>query len=219
MIDKNTLKLMENVSIMRDIARVSFLGAQSAYTGKFRLFPPRFYRVTSTISTIARYFSIYVFLPQSRKKIKYRWFKVEGFVSGGGVVGWWWRSCPVSQRVTPVTLRKTLRNHVNAAAEASSAAKLFVSAFSWFNNCNCAWLLNTTAQLFRRNSFRYIEIRSDQAKLSSKGCINDRRLHTYMRHKCTDHRPPSNFKHRWKSLAQFMFNCFGPLKPTRGVNQ
>ena len=95
----------------------------------------------------------------------------------GGLSNWWWwcwRSCPVSQMILPVTLRKcccivlrkTFRNHVNAATEASSCAKLFASEISW---CNCAWFFNTTAQLFRRNSFRYLEIRSDQAKLSSKG--------------------------------------------------
>ena len=39
----------------------------------------------------------------------------------------------VSQRETCVTLRKTFRDHVNAATEPSSCAKLFASEISWFN--------------------------------------------------------------------------------------
>ena len=34
MIDKNTLKLTEDISIMRDIARVSFLGVQPTLLGR-----------------------------------------------------------------------------------------------------------------------------------------------------------------------------------------
>ena len=57
----------------------------------------------------------------------------------------------VSQRVVPVTLRKTFRNHVNEAGGVSYAAKLFALEICW---CNCARLLNTAAQLCRRNSDR-----------------------------------------------------------------
>ena len=39
----------------------------------------------------------------------------------------------VSQRESCVKLRKTFRNHVNAAGVGSSAAKLFASEISWFN--------------------------------------------------------------------------------------
>ena len=60
----------------------------------------------------------------------------------------------MSQRVSPVTLRKTFRNHVNEAGGGSSCAKLFALEISRFNMCNCAWLLNTAAQLCRRNSDR-----------------------------------------------------------------
>ena len=60
----------------------------------------------------------------------------------------------VSQRVSCVKLRKTFRNHVNAATEASSFAKLFALEISLFNMCNCAWLLVTAAQMCRRNSDR-----------------------------------------------------------------
>ena len=105
-------------------------------------------------------FSIYVFLRRSRKKSKYRWFKVEG-LGGGGLVGrwwwWWWSSlsCPVSQRESCVKLRKTFRYHVNEAGGGSSAAKLFALEFSCCNTyCNCAWLLIRAAQLCRRNSDR-----------------------------------------------------------------
>ena len=38
-----------------------------------------------------------------------------------------------AQRESCVKLRKTSRNHVNAATEASSCAKLFSSEISWFN--------------------------------------------------------------------------------------
>ena len=38
----------------------------------------------------------------------------------------------VSQRESCVKLRKTFRNHVNAAGVGSSAAKLFASEISWF---------------------------------------------------------------------------------------
>ena len=58
----------------------------------------------------------------------------------------------VSQRVSCVKLCKTFRNHVNEAGGGSSAAKLFALEISWFNMCNCAWLLVTAAQLCRRNS-------------------------------------------------------------------
>ena len=102
----------------------------------------------------AYFFHLFFFVAKPQK-CKFRWFKVEGF-GGGGLVGrwWWWpwRSCPVSQRESCVTLRKTFRNHVNEAGRGSSAAKLFALEFSWFNTCNCAWLLITAAQLFRRNS-------------------------------------------------------------------
>ena len=71
---------------------------------------------------------------------------------------WWWSSlsCPVSQRESCVTLRKTFRNHVNDAGGGSSAAKLFALEISLFNTCNCAWLLIIAAQLklCRRNSDR-----------------------------------------------------------------
>ena len=50
-----------------------------------------------------------------------------------------------------VKLRKTFRNHVNEAGEGFSAAKLFALKISL---CNCARLLNTAAQLCRRNSDR-----------------------------------------------------------------
>ena len=94
---------------------------------------------------------------RSHKKNKYRWFKVERFGDGGVdrwwlVVGGWW--LVVSQRVIRVTLRKTFRNHVNEAGGGSSAAKLFALGISWFNTCDCAWLLITVAQLCRRNSNR-----------------------------------------------------------------
>ena len=64
--------------------------------------------------------------------------------SGGG----WWQTLVVSQRVSPVTLRTTFRNHVNEAGGGSSAAKLFALEIFWFNTCNCAWLLITAAQLW-----------------------------------------------------------------------
>ena len=48
-----------------------------------------------------------------------------GLVGGGGGGG--------GRGLSPVTLGKTLRNHVNAATEASSCAKLFASEISWFN--------------------------------------------------------------------------------------
>ena len=54
----------------------------------------------------------------------------------------------MSQRESCVTLRKTFRNHVNEAGGGSSLE------ISWFNMCNCARLLITTAQLCRRNSDR-----------------------------------------------------------------
>ena len=60
----------------------------------------------------------------------------------------------VSQRESCVTLRKMFRNHVNEARGGTSAAKLFALEISWFNMCNCAWLLITAAQLCRRNSDR-----------------------------------------------------------------
>ena len=60
----------------------------------------------------------------------------------------------MSQRESCVTLRKTFRNHVNEAGGRSSAAKLFALEISWFNTCNCAWLLITAAQLCRHNSDR-----------------------------------------------------------------
>ena len=44
------------------------------------------------------------------------------------MVGSWW--LVVSQRVIRVTLRKTFRNHVNVASEASSCAKLFAGEIS-----------------------------------------------------------------------------------------
>ena len=73
-----------------------------------------------------------MFLRRSRKKSKYRWFKVEG-LGGGGLVGrwwWWWSSslslsCPVSQRKSCVKLRKTFRNHDSNTRAAYSLAKLF----------------------------------------------------------------------------------------------
>ena len=66
---------------------------------------------------------------------------MERFGDGGVgrwwlVVGGWW--LVMSQRVLPVTLRKTFRNHVNEAGGGSSAAKLFALEISWFNTCNCA---------------------------------------------------------------------------------
>ena len=57
----------------------------------------------------------------------------------------------VSQRVSSVKLRKTFRNYENEARGGSSAAKLFTLKISL---CNCARLLNTAAQLCRRNSDR-----------------------------------------------------------------
>ena len=57
----------------------------------------------------------------------------------------------LSQRVSCVKLRKTFRNYGNEARGGSSAAKLFTLKISL---CNCAPLLNTTAQLCRRNSDR-----------------------------------------------------------------
>ena len=59
----------------------------------------------------------------------------------------------VSQRVSCVKLklRKTFRNYENEARGGSSAAKLFTLKISL---CNCARLLNTAAQLCRRNSDR-----------------------------------------------------------------
>ena len=85
--------------------------------------------------------------------------------SGGG----WWQTLVVSQRVSPVTLRTTFRNHVNEAGGGSSAAKLFALEISWFNTCNCAWLLITAAQLCRRNSDKnYI---SEAKTVVKAGCI------------------------------------------------
>ena len=107
------------------------------------------------------------------KKSKYRWFKVEGF--GGGGVGrkWvvvgWWQTLVVSQRESCVTLRKTFRNHVNAATEPSSCAKLFASEISWFN-CNSAIACGFSTQ--QLNYFD--EIHSDTQKLEviNQSCRN-----------------------------------------------
>ena len=97
-----------------------------------------------------------------RQKSKYRWFKVEGF-GGGGLVGsgwwWWWQTLVVSQRKSCVTLCKTFRNHVNAATEASSCAKLFASEISWFN-------YSAIARGFSTQQLNYFdEIHSDIQKL------------------------------------------------------
>ena len=57
------------------------------------------------------FFPYMIFLRRSRKKNKYRWFKVEGFGGGGvgiGSGGGWWQTLVVSQRVIRVTLRKTV---------------------------------------------------------------------------------------------------------------
>ena len=94
------------------------------------------------------FFHLCFFCGEATKKNKYRWFKVVRFGDGGVgrwwlVVGGWW--LVVSQRVLPVTLRKTFRNHVNEAEGGSSAVKLFALEISWFNTCNCTWLLNTAA--------------------------------------------------------------------------
>ena len=65
-------------------------------------------------------FSIYVFCGEAAKKNKYRWFKVERFggsgLVGGGSGGRGGR-VRCHKGLSPVTLRKTLRNHVNAATE------------------------------------------------------------------------------------------------------
>ena len=102
----------------------------------------------------------------------------------------------VSQRVLRVTLRKTFRNHVNEAGVCSSAAKLFTLKISL---CNYARLLNTAAQLFRRNSDK----RSER-KMSSKGCINELRLQ----------------KWRWADYRQGRTNCIGKMRKlwTAGSN-
>ena len=75
------------------------------------------------------------FFAAKPQKNKYRWFKVERFGGGGLVGGGGGRGGRVRchKGLSPVTLRQTLRNHVNAATEASSCAKLFTSAISWFN--------------------------------------------------------------------------------------
>ena len=94
------------------------------------------------------------------KESRYRWFKVEGF-GGGGLVGsgWWWQTLVVSQRKSCVTLGKTFRNHVNAATEASSCAKLFASEISWFN-------YSAIARGFSTQQLNYFEeIHSDIQKL------------------------------------------------------
>ena len=85
------------------------------------------------------------------------------------VVGSWW--LVVSQRVIRVTLRKTFRNHVNEAGEGSSAAKLFALGISWFNTCNCAWLLITAQQLNCVGEIQ-IGIRSEAKTAVKAGCIN-----------------------------------------------
>ena len=77
-----------------------------------------------------------LFFAAKPQKNKYRWFKVERF-GGGGLVGGGGGGRGGRVRchkgLSPVTLPKTLRNHVNAAAEASSSAKLFASEIYWFN--------------------------------------------------------------------------------------
>ena len=76
-------------------------------------------------------FSIYVFLPKAKKAsidgLKWRDLVEVGWYVGGGGGGWW---LVVSQRVSCVKLRKTFRNHVNVATEASSCAKLFAGEIS-----------------------------------------------------------------------------------------
>ena len=84
-------------------------------------------------------------------------------VGGGGLVGsgwwWWWQTLVVSQRKSFVKLRKTFRNRVNAATEASSCAKLFVSEISWFN-------YSAIARGFSTQQLNYFdEIHSDIQKL------------------------------------------------------
>ena len=76
-------------------------------------------------------FTIYVFLPKAKKAsidgLKWRDLVEVGWYVGGGGGGWW---LVVSQRVSCVKLRKTFRNHVNVATEASSCAKLFALEIS-----------------------------------------------------------------------------------------
>ena len=55
-----------------------------------------------------------------------------GWLVGGGGGGGRDGRVRCHKGLSPVTLRKTLRNHVNAATEASSCAKLFASEISWF---------------------------------------------------------------------------------------
>ena len=65
----------------------------------------------------------------------------------------------VSQRKSCVKLRKTFRNHVNAATEASSCAKFFASEISWFN-------YSAIARGFSTQQLNYFdEIHSDIQKL------------------------------------------------------
>ena len=65
----------------------------------------------------------------------------------------------VSQRESCVKLRKTFRNHVNAAGVGSSAAKLFASEISWFN-------YSAIARGFSTQQLNYFdEIHSDIQKL------------------------------------------------------
>ena len=67
-------------------------------------------------------FSIYDFLRRSRKKNKYRWFKVEGF-GGGRLVGSKKSvTCPVSGVTKEITCNtpQDSRRHVNVHVHADS---------------------------------------------------------------------------------------------------
>ena len=55
-----------------------------------------------------KFFPSMIFLRRSRKKSKYRWFKVVRFGGGGWVGSKKSVTCPVSQRKLRVILRKTV---------------------------------------------------------------------------------------------------------------
>ena len=125
---------------------------------------------------------------------------MEGF-GGGGLVGsgwwWWWQTLVVSQRKSCVKLRKTFRNHVNAATEASSCAKLFASEISWFN-------YSAIARGFSTQQLNYFdEIHSDIQKLE------------VIKQSCAQRAVQDYKKWRWADTRQKRTNCMGKMRKFR----
>ena len=86
---------------------------------------------------VCRFFPSMIFLRRSRKKNKYRWFKVVRFGSGGWVGSKKSVTCPVSGVTKEITCNtpQDSRRHVNVHVHADSQYLRKVIQFR-YNNCS-----------------------------------------------------------------------------------